>query len=268
MWAADSGLSILQGGVQNAEDSPYVPASYRFLPGDYIYLTFSIAGFTIKSEDAEKGRKISLSYEVRAEDLNGSPLAPAASDKIEAEINPEDKDWTPKRRVSFELPPYLAAGRFQIHVTVKDLFGKSETSKNFPFQIGGVHLEPSSSVVAEQFGFLRKENDREPLETPAYAPGDTVFARFEMIGFQTRKDNGYHLSYGVTVFRPNGKPLIDDPKAAELEATSYYPAQYLPGSAAFRLPSNAPKGQYVVALTLHDLIGNTTSQLRRAFSVE
>ena len=167
-----------------------------------------------------------------------------------------------------ELPSYLAAGRFQIHVVIKDLFGKSETSKDFPFQIGGVHVQSSNSVNAEQFGFLRKENDIEPLETPAYAPGDTVFARFQMIGFQTAKDNAYHLSYGVTVFRPDGKAVIDDAKAAELEATSYYPAQFLPGSAAFRLPPNAPKGQYVVALTLHDLIGNTTSQIRRAFSVE
>ncbi len=268
MGSADTGLAVLEGGVQNAEDSPFVQPDFQFLPGDYIYFTFSIAGFAIYSEGPEKGRKISLSYEVEAEDLNRVPLAAPASDKIDAEINPEDKNWTPKRRISLLLPSYLAAGRFQIHVAVKDSFGKTETARDFPFQVGGVQVQPSSSVATEQFGFLRKENDRELLETPAFAQGDTVFARFEIVGFKTGKDHQHHLSYGFAVFRPDGKILVNDAKAAELDGTSFYPAQYLPGSAEFKLPSNAPRGQYLIALTLHDLIGNTTSQIKRAFSVE
>src|SRR5581483_1246587 len=77
--AADSNLAIVQAGVQQSEDAPFVPNDYVFLPGDYLYFTFQIAGFSIQSLNRDEVRKISLTYQVAPEDMNGVPLTEPVS---------------------------------------------------------------------------------------------------------------------------------------------------------------------------------------------
>ncbi len=266
--AADSSLAIVGAGVQQSEDAPFASSDYRFLPGDYLYFTFQIAGFSVKAEDRDEIRKISLSYEVTPQDANGIALTPSSSGAIQSELNPEDKNWTPKRRASFLIPSFVYAGAFRIHVFVKDLIAKTETYRDFPFYIGGTQIQPSSSITVENLRLFRTENDREPLEVPAYNPGDTVYVRFAMVGFKVDSQNQYHLSYGLKVLGPDGKPFIDQPKAAELQASSFYPAQYLPGVLNLNTSSSTSRGEYIVILTVRDLIGNTSYETKTAFSVE
>lgn len=266
--AADSTLTIVDASIQQSEDSPAVPSGFRFLPGDYLYFTFQISGFAIQSLNRGELRKISLDYSVTPEDANSVPLTPSSSDAITTELNPEDKNWTPKRRTSFLIPGFIGAGDFHIHVAVKDAVGKSETAKDFPFRIGGLELPNASSITAESLHFFRNENDEQPLEVTAYAPGDTVYARFEMVGFKTGPKNAYRLSYGITVLRPDGKPYVQEPKAAELADTSFYPAQHLPGELTVTTSANSARGEYVLILTVRDLIANTSYEMRKAFSIE
>jgi hypothetical protein len=266
--AADSALAIVDAGVQQSEDAPFVSPGFRFLPGDYLYFTFQISGFAIQSTNRGEIRKISLSYEVRPEDANGVPLTPSSTDAIDAELTPEDKHYTPKRRVSFLLPGFLTAGEFHIHVIAKDLLAKSETSKDFPFRIGGLELKPATTLTLENFRFLRKESDEEGLEVAAFTPGDTVYARFEIVGFKTDAQNAYRLSYGVTVLRPDGKPYLQEPKAAELADKNFYPAQYLPGDLNVTTSATSARGQYILLVTVHDLLANTTYQAKKVFSIE
>jgi hypothetical protein len=266
--AADSNLAIVQAGVQQSEDAPFVPNDYVFLPGDYLYFTFQIAGFSIQSLNRDEVRKISLTYQVSPEDMNGVPLTEPVSDSIEAELSPEDKNWTPKRRASFLLPSYVASGDFRVHVTAKDLFGKTEVSKDLPFHIGGLHIEPSASVGVQDFKFLRREGDRNALEIPAYSPGDTVFASFDMAGFKLAQSNTYALEYGLSVIQPSGKLFLDAPRAAELKSNSFYPAQYLPGVIRINTPHDAAKGEYILTLVVRDLIGNGKCETKKSFSIE
>ncbi|MBV9035433.1 MAG: hypothetical protein JO182_13170 [Acidobacteriaceae bacterium] len=266
--AQESNLAILNGGVQKSEDAPFVSSEYRFMPGDYIHFTFHVAGFTVQSDKEKEVRKIALSYLVTVEDLKGVPLAPSDTGSIETELSSEDKSWTPKRRSSFLLPSFVASGEFQVRVVVKDLLAKTEVSKSFPFHIGGVVVAPTTSVTIQNLQFFRREEDRESLEVPAYAPGDTVNARFNFTGFQLGSENTYHLSYGILVRRPDGKPYLQQPNAAELQAGSYYPAQYLPGAANITTSANSSKGQYTVIITVHDLIGKTSHEVKTAFSLE
>lgn len=266
--AADTTLAIVDGGVQQAEDAPFVGSGYHFLPGDYLYFTFQITGFAIQSEQRSELRKISLSYAVDLEDAKGVPLVPATSGAIQTELNPEDKHWTPKRRASFLIPSFVAAGDFHVHVSVKDLVAKSETSSDFPFHIGGIEVQAANAITLEDFQFLRGENDEEPLELPAYSAGDTVYVRFEMVGFKTGPQNTYDLSYGITVLGPDGKPFIEQPKAAELAASSFYPAQYLPGDLTITTSASSRRGAYVLTLTVHDLIAGASYQTKKVFSVE
>ncbi len=259
---------MVAGGVQASEDAPFVTTDYRFLPGDYLHFTFQIAGFAVKSEERGEVRKISLSYEVTPEDANGVALAPSSTDKIESDLSPEDKNWLPKRRVSFLIPSFVAAGEYRVHVALKDVFGKAEAAADFPFRIGGVRIEPSSVLTVRDFEFLRNEGDREPLKIAAYSPGDTVYARFDMVGYKLGPNNGYQLSYGLTVLRPNGKLFFQDPKAAELESDSFYPAAFLPGTIDLTTTPDTPRGEYVIVLTVRDLIGNQNYEARQAFTVE
>lgn len=265
---AQSKLAIVAGGVAATEDAPFVASDYKFLPGDYVYFSFQIAGFTIASFERDEVHKISLTYAVVPQDTSGVPVTEAVTGSIQAEVNREDKNWTPKRRASFLLPSYLATGTFRVHVTVKDLYGKAEASKDYPFQIGGIEITPSASVDVQHFQFFRREDDREPLDIPAYAPGDTVFARFDMAGFKLGPGNSYALEYGLSVIQPNGKTFLDAPHAAELKASSFYPAQFLPGTLRITTPPNGAKGGYVLKLTVHDLIGDKTFEVTKSFSIE
>jgi hypothetical protein len=261
-------LAIINGGVQKSEDAPFAASQYRFAPGDYLHFTFQIAGFAVESDKGSETRKIALNYSVVAEDLKGVALAPPDTGSIETELNSEDKNWTPKRRSSFLLPSFVAAGDFQVRVVAKDLLAKTETSKTFPFRIGGVVVVPTASVAIQNFQFFRREEDREPLQVPAYSPGDTINTKFNFTGFQVGNENTYHLSYGILVLRPDGKPYLQQPNAAELQAGSFYPAQYLPGAANITTSANSSKGQYIVVVTVHDLIGKTSREFKTNFSLE
>jgi len=267
--AAEPTLAILDAGPQSSEDAPFVASDYRFYPGDYLYFQFHVAGFAIEADEKTEVRKISLAYEITPQDANGVPLTAPVSGDIKDELNPEDKNWTPKRRASFLLPSFVAAGHFRLHLIVKDLIAKTETTHDFPFRMGGVLIVPSPSVTLENFRFLRKEDDQESLDIAAYAPGDNIYARFDMAGYQTNApDNRYHLTYGLTVFGPDGKAFIEQPNAAELGEGSFYPAQFVPGNINLTTTRTSEKGAYVIVLTVRDLVANRTYQTKRSFSLE
>jgi len=259
---------VVDAGVQASEDAPFAAADYRFLPGDYVYFTFQVAGFKIKSEQRDEVHRIALSYEITPEDSKGVALAPPETDRILTDLSPEDKNWLPKRRVSFMLPSFITSGDYRIHVAVDDIFGKAAAAADFPFRVGGEKMEPSPTLTVENFGFLRSENDREALKVAAFRPGDTVYARFEMVGYRLGPKNSYRLSYGLTVLRPDGKPFFQQPKAAELQSDSYYPAQFLPGEINLTTTPDTSRGEYVLVLTVHDVTGNQSYETRQAFSVE
>lgn len=268
LLAADETLAIIDAGVQSSEDAPFVSADYRFQPGDYVYVIFGVAGFQSAAGTEGQPRKISLTYRITPEDLNGVALASPVTDKIDVELNAEDKNWTPKRRASFLLPSLVSAGNFQIHIVVNDLIAKVETSKTLPFRIGGVTLATPGSLSVQDFQFFRRETDRQPVEVPAYAGGDTVFVRFLITGFKVEEKNTYRVSYELLVTRPDGKPFLNRPDAAELTANSFYPAQYLPGELNLTTSHDSPKGTYIIVLKVNDKVGGNSKEVRFPFTIE
>lgn len=267
-FCAEKSLAVVDASVSASEDGPRIASDYAFLPGDYVYFTFRIAGFTVKSEDRDEIQKISLSYEVAPQDQSGTSLAEAVAGKIVTDLSPEDKDWLPKRRVSFLLPSFVASGEYRLHVLVKDAFGNTAAPADFPFHIGGANIQPSPALNVQNFEFLRRESDRQALAVPAYSPGDTVSARFELVGYKLAPGNAYHLTYGLIVLRPNGKPFFQQPKAADLANNSFYPAPFVPGTLNLTTSNDTPHGEYVIVLTVRDLIGDQTYETRHAFSIE
>jgi hypothetical protein len=266
--AAESSLAIVNAGVQQSEDAPFVNDDYRFLPGDYVYVSFQITGFGVKGDEDKDSRQMSLSYEISAADAHNVLLAKPVTGEIKNELAPEDKNWSPKRRASFLLPSFLAAGECHIHFAARDLIAGSETSKDVPFRMGGVKIEPSNSVTVEHFRFLREEDAHEAVEVPAYRPGDTVYTSFDLAGYAMGEGNRYRLTYDVAVLRPDGKPFFEKQNAAELESSSFYPPAYVPATLNIITSPTSPRGQYVILLRVRDLIGKGTYEIKQGFSLE
>jgi hypothetical protein len=266
--AESSALAIVGGGVQPGEDAAFVSPSYSFLPGDFLYFTFLIGGFSAKVNSATDSRSISLHYEISVEDVPGVPLAKPVSGEISEDLSQEDKNWTPKRRVSFQIPSFVANGDCHVHVVVQDLLSKTQTNGDYPFHIGGPKIDRSSEITVQNFEFHRTENDKDALEVPAYSPGDHVYGRFDITGYKLGAGNAVRVSYGINVLSPDGKPYVQQPRAAEIEYSSFYPAQFVPGSINVTTSASSVRGQYIIVLTVRDLVGNKEHELKRAFSIE
>lgn len=264
----DSPLIITNAGVERAEDQPFVNDSYRFLPGEPVYFSFQIAGFQKTAGSDTQGRKIDLAYKITVEDANAIPLAPPESGKIQEELSAEDKDWSPKRRASFQLPSFVGAGTYHIHVAAHDAIGKTEITSDFPFHIGGAIVQPSETVAVQGFRFYRQEGGSEPLDVAAYQPGDAIYARFRIVSFKKGEENRYHLSYRVNVLRPDGKPFLNDTPDNNLDDKSFYPAPYVPGEIALTTSKDSSKGQYQLSVTVTDLIANVRSEFQTTFTLE
>ena len=268
MSAADATLEILNTIVSQSEDGPPLPHDFRFIPGDTIYFTFQVAHFAIQRNEELDASQIDISYDVALEDASGVPLVPAASDRIAVQLNSQDKNWLPKRRASFQVPNLIAAGEYELVVNVRDTFAHKESSVRVPIHIGGERVNPSGSVSVQQFRFLRDENDTRPLTVPAYRPGDTVYTKFDIVGFAMGKGNEYRVQYGLTVIAPNGKPFVQGENAATLQDATFYPAQFLPATLDVLTKPSSARGAYTLVLTVHDLVGNRSCEVKQVFSLE
>jgi len=268
LHGAEPTLAILGAGVQRSEDAPFVSTDYQFMPGDFVYVAFQISGFGVKTDEEKNERAISLAYSLSMVDEKNTPLAEPVSGEIKADLSAEDKNWTPKRRASFMVPSFVAAGDFRVHLAVNDRIAKSEATADVPFRIGGVALTRADTLTIQNFAFSRDENRQNALKVAAYRPGDTVYINFDIAGFRFAAGNKYHVAYGVKVLRPDGKPFLDQPNAAQVESSSFYPAQFVPGDLSVLTSSGSAKGEYVVVVTVQDLAANQTATERQAFTLE
>lgn len=266
--AGMSNLDIVDAGLEEAEDAPFVNTDYQFLPGDYVYVEFHVAGYSVDVDQETDRRTMHLTYTLVAEDSKDVPLAQAVSGEISEHLGPEDKNWLPVKRTSFLMPSFVTGGTYYVHVSVHDVLGKSEIEKKLPFTIGGPRFEPSDGVSVQHFRFFRDPNDRHALDTPAFTPGDTVYTDFDFYDFGLKPGNEYDLAYGITVLRPDGKSFLEQPNAAELRDRSFYPAQYLPASLEVITKKDSPKGDYLILLTARDLVSGKSTVTRRTFSLE
>jgi hypothetical protein len=262
-------LTIVNAGIESAEDAPFVAPDYLFNPGDFVYLIFEISGYKAVGSEYNGPRHISLKYKAEPLDRNGVPLAAAATGTIEQEIGKEDKNWMPKRRASFLLPSYLARGTYHINVAVEDLLAKAKETKELLFNIAGPKIEPGSGLAVQRFRFERNEQDGPGLDVPAYRPGDTVWARFDMTGFKTGQGNAVDVAYGITVFRPNGTQLFEQKSAAREKVNGeFYPPQFVPGILSVTTTKDLSPGEYKLVVHVNDLLGQQRADFEQSFRVE
>jgi hypothetical protein len=260
-------LAIERLTLHQSEDGPPIPVDLEFVPGEAVYFSCQIAGYKKVEKDFEKS-ELSLTYTVEARDARGVLVVPIQNDKLATTVAPEDKNWMPKIRSSFVVPNFAGSGVYQILIKAKDDNSGSEAEAVQRFTVHGSEVASSDILVVRNFRFLRGEEDQSPLDIPAFRPGDTVWARFDMIGYKLGDKNQLDLEYGLTVLRPTGEVTYSQAHAAQEKTQTFYPQRYTPGVLSLSLPKDLKLGQYTIVLTVRDNVGGQTYETREKFSVE
>jgi len=81
-------------------------------------------------------------------------------------------------------------------------------TKEIGFEIRGHEVAPSDSLVVRNFHFYRSEDDTNPLADPAFGPGDSIWAKFDITGYTFGPGNNVDVSDGVAVLSSEGKLTI------------------------------------------------------------
>ena len=257
-------LAITEARLHQYEDSPPVGSTYPFRAGEMVSVSFRIAGFKMDPD-----RRISLEYNIRASDASGMPLGAPKSGKIETELALEDKDWLPKVRYQVQLPDTPSPGRHLVELSVRDQLAGKEARATLPFQVEAPTVSPAESVTIRDFAFLRSEDAANPLpERPSYAPGSTVWARFQIAGYAFGPKNRYDVRYGLQLRDASGKVLFREPHAAAQADESFYPRRYVGATLSLNLEKNIRPGEYVLVISLTDAIAGQTIESEHPFRVE
>jgi hypothetical protein len=261
--AAPKPLAIQTVRLAQYEDGPPVSSGFEFFPGDSVFVRGEVGGYK-----ATEAGKIHLEFEMIAVDPEGLALSEPVRGKVQAELAPEDKDWLPKVRGTFLVPPTAPTGNYSLTIRVTDKMASASATTQTTAKVRGVAVEPSPVLVARNFRFLRSEEDGPPLKTAAYRPGETLWARLEITGYKLGEKNLVSVDYGIAVLRSNGEKLFEQPLAAEEKEGSYYPKRFVPGALSLNLAKDIRPGEYVIVLTVHDRVGPQTAESRHVFRVE
>jgi hypothetical protein len=247
---------------QGREDGPAIPANYEYIGGELMYLSFLAANYRVEKD------QVNVRYQLILTDPEGVLLTPPVTGKVEVEMSDNDKNWAPKMSETIPLPPLLASGLYRLKIQVADEYAKSSAEETVEFRVRGKAVEPSENLVVREFGFYRTEDDRAPLEPPAFHGGDPIFARFLLTGYKLGERNRFDIAYGIKVLRPNGSVLFEEPNAAAEQDAPFYPKRYLVGGMSLNLSKDVPAGEYTVVVLAQDKVGAQKLEERFKFKVE
>ncbi|HTQ53974.1 MAG TPA: hypothetical protein VMI94_05900 [Bryobacteraceae bacterium] len=262
-WGAGTPLSIVKAVLSDRDSGAALPADYPHQPGETMFFSFQVDGFTPSSGD-----RVHLSYKVQALDPKGVLLEEPVSAEIEETLAAEDKNWKPIVRQEIVIPPLAGSGTYKIEIALNDIVAKATASKEVPFQVHGHDVAPSDTLVIRNLHFYRSDSDRQPMERAAYRPGETVWARFDIIGYKYGAGNALEVSYDVAVLSPSGKTVYTRPDADTDRSQAYYPKRFVPAVMSLSTKPDTRPGEYTVVLTAHDGVGKQTFEARRNFSIQ
>ena len=263
LCASPAALEVVRVSIATSDGGPPEPASYDFSPGETLYLTCRIAGFTKTPEE-----KVHVAYSVQAFDPSGVPLTEIYKNDMMTEVTPQDKEWMPKIATEVQLPPLIPSGTYKLVIKAEDVLAKTGTSLDVPFLVRGRKVEASDTLTVRNFGFYRSEDATEPLEKAAYKAGDSVWARFDITGFKYGEHNHIDVSYVTMVYSPSGKLLYTQPQPESEQSDSFYPKRYVQASFGLNLLKDTKPGEFSIGVKVTDKVGNQTFEEKYKFSVE
>jgi hypothetical protein len=261
-------LTIARMMFAQYEDGSPLAKDYQFMPGESIFLSCQLEGFTRSPADQEENRKVFLTYRLEAKDSRGILVQAAATGKEASSVSPEDKEWKPKIRETIVIPPLADSGEYQVVLLVRDEVSGQNAEGHSTFTVKGRDVAPSDTLLVRNFRFLRGEDESKPLQVAAYRPGDALWARFDMTGYKLGDANQLDIGYGLSVLDPDGKVAYAEPNAADQKEQPFYPQRYQPGVLSLNLAKDQKVGEYTIVLTVRDNLGKQTYETREKFSVE
>jgi len=254
---------IVDSGIHQTEDGALIMGGSAFVPGDTIFYSCRLEGYQVSA-----AKKVDIQYKFTAIDPDGVALVEPVSEKIEAELAAEDKEWKPKIRQTVIVPSFARSGVYKLRVEAKDVLSGETKSVEAPFTVNGHAVEPSASLVIRNFSFYRKEDDTEPLSVASYRPGDAVWARFDITGYKFGPENLRDVAYTVTVTGETGRVLLAPGEPSVDKDTSFYPARYVPCGISLNLQANIAPGAYTVRIQAQDRVGGQSAESKQVFRVE
>ena len=261
--AAPPKLAIVQTVLhEQREDAPQISANYRYVAGEVIYLSYRIAGYTVKDDAAD------LRWQMYLTDPDGLLLAPIEHGAIKEELTSHDKDWLPRVDQAIPLPPQLYAGDYTIHLRVTDESAQATVEESVPFHVRGRTKEKLEGVLIRGLRFYRGEDDPTPAVPAVYRPGTQVWARFEIAGYQFGEKNSFDVEYGLAVYRPTGELLFEQPVAANEHDSPFYPKLWLMGGFNLNLGADLSPGDYTVKVQVRDKLAKKAAEQTAVFQVK
>ena len=270
--AAD--LSFQRLSLHDYEDGPLIQPGYEYLPGETVWFSARMAGYSRQPEDAESQLDHArLTWQMRPADASGTLIIPPMRGVIDETLRPEDKDWTPKFIANFQVPEYAPRGVYKIPVIVRDEISRAEVSGQIEFRVRAEEAPPKDAAFGlRDFRFLAKEDDRFPLKPAVFRQGTGLFARFEIVGYKLEGNNHFSVEYGLAILGPpsaegEAKPLFTQATAAAEAGESFYPQRWIPAGFGLNLEKDVPIGQHTLVLTLRDKLSGATQEFRETFEV-
>ena len=261
--AAPSKLTIVSTILHDQrEDGPEIPASYEYVPGELLYLSYRIAGFTVKND------AVDLRWQMYLTDPDGLLLAPISNGAIRDEVTSRDKDWLPKVEQTVPLPPELYAGRYAIHLRVADELEQAASELLIQFRVRGRAQETLPGITVRGVRFYRDEDDPIALDPATYRPGVTLWSRFEIAGYSLGEHNAFDVEYGLAVYGPSGSLLYEQPVAAQEHDSPFYPKRWLVGGFSLTISATQAPGEYRITVRARDKQAKTSTEQSASFQVK
>ena len=264
--ASLAAITIGEASLHQYDDGPAPAPSFQFGPGDPGWFSFRLGGYKKTGDEVPR---VHMTWRVEVKDSAGVPVVESKADDINVTLAGEDKNWQPKKRHDFQLPPMLDSGEYTVTVSAKDELANQAARQDLKFNVrSSLRVEASPALVARNFRFLRGEEDAVPLQPASYKQGSALWARFEITGYKFGPRNALDVAYGLEVLRADGSRLYAEPNAAGDKDSTFYPKRYVPGSLSLNLQNDIPKGNYTIVLRLADKLGKQTAESRHEFTVE
>ncbi len=239
-----------------------------FASGETVFVRFTVTGARSAKADDDSDPRVRLRYSITLTDATGLRLAKPAAGEVVAELAPEDKQWRPKVHAELELPSGLIRGEAKLAIELEDQVANTKAARTVEVRLAGPAIPMDAPFGAKDFGFYRQEDAPQPVLTPAYRAGDTVWARFTIVGFARSDGNRYDIAYGLEVFNAAGASMFRQEVAAEQAGESSYPRRYLPSVLSLQLGKDLAPGAYRIQLLLHDRVSGSRTSSDHRFTVE
>lgn len=269
--AAGAELEIQRVSLHQFEDGPVIPPGYEYLPGEHAWLICRIYGYEAEPVDLENQldtTQMHLSWKIEAFDPQGVALQPAQTGEVEEVLAREDVGWIAKVTVQFDVPSFAPEGTYRIPIFIKDELDGEEITSEVTFKVRGEELPKVDTLSLRDFRFLAHQDDRFALSPAVYHPGDTLFAAFEVVGYQMEEGNKFEVEFGLTAYSPEDTVMFSQPVAAVETGDGFYPQRWVPAGFNLNLDPDIIPGSYAIGIVVRDKISGAEQEFKHPFRIQ